>query len=61
MEEYRMPFNKRFEGRGGGRGGHKEMHDAVCTECGQKTKVPFNPTPGRDVFCQECWNKRRNF
>ncbi len=48
--------------RGGGRDfGPREMHDAVCSECGQECKVPFKPTAGRQVFCGDCWSKRRKF
>ena len=48
---------------GGSRGfrndGPREMHDAVCAECGQECKVPFKPTEGRDVFCKDCYAKKR--
>ncbi len=45
---------------GGDRGGFRgprEMHDATCTSCGAKTQVPFKPTPGRDVLCQDCFRR----
>ena len=32
--------------------------DVTCTECGKATSVPFAPTPGRPVFCRECFAKR---
>ncbi|MGB0653109.1 MAG: CxxC-x17-CxxC domain-containing protein [Thermoplasmatota archaeon] len=49
-------------GRGGGGGGFgdrppREMHDATCTNCGVQTQVPFRPTPGRDVFCRDCFRR----
>ena len=31
----------------------------TCTECGAEDEVPFKPTAGRDVFCRECFRKRR--
>ena len=40
-------------------GGPREMHDAVCAECGQKCQVPFKPDPSRPVYCRECYGKRR--
>ncbi len=40
--------------------GPKQMHKAVCAECGKECEVPFKPTEGRDVFCKECFSKRRN-
>jgi len=36
----------------------KEMHKAVCCECGMDCKVPFVPTEGKSVFCSECFTKR---
>src|SRR5579872_1437883 len=27
-----------------------------CSECGEETTVPFRPTPGRPVFCRECFH-----
>lgn len=44
----------------GGRGpsGPREMHDAVCSDCGQQTQVPFRPTEGRPVYCRDCFAKR---
>lgn len=49
----------RREGGGGGgfRGGDREMHDATCTRCSATTQVPFKPTPGRPVFCRDCFNR----
>ncbi|HUR25179.1 MAG TPA: CxxC-x17-CxxC domain-containing protein [Candidatus Thermoplasmatota archaeon] len=31
------------------------MFDTTCTRCGSATQVPFKPTPGRDVFCRDCF------
>jgi CxxC-x17-CxxC domain-containing protein len=44
---------------GGGGGGAREMHDAVCAECGANTQVPFAPTAARPVYCRECWQTKR--
>jgi CxxC-x17-CxxC domain-containing protein len=27
----------------------------TCSKCGKATTVPFTPTPGRPVFCRECF------
>jgi CxxC-x17-CxxC domain-containing protein len=32
---------------------------AVCSQCGKQTTVPFRPTQGRPVFCRECFRERR--
>ena len=39
----------------------QKKYKATCTECGQECEVPFQPTPGKDVFCAECWRKRRKY
>ena len=64
-----MPFdrNRRFGNRRGGfnRGGGgfnrgpREMHKAICSECGKECEVPFKPTEGKPVFCRECFAKKR--
>jgi len=35
------------------------MYDAVCSDCGQATQVPFKPDPARPVYCRDCFAKRR--
>jgi len=50
----------RSTGRGGSRGSgrpKREMHEAVCTLCGENTKVPFKPTPGKPIRCRDCMDK----
>ena len=37
----------------------REMHDAVCAECGAECKVPFLPRDDRPVYCSECFAKRQ--
>ena len=39
----------------GGDRGERQMFDTTCTRCGSATQVPFKPTPGRDVFCRDCF------
>ena len=38
-------------------GGPREMYDAICSDCGKETKVPFKPTEGRPVYCRDCYAK----
>jgi CxxC-x17-CxxC domain-containing protein len=48
--------------RGGGGGyssGPREMHAATCSNCGKQTEVPFQPTPGKPVYCRECFQEQR--
>ncbi len=51
-----MAYNDR-PGGGGGRDVPREMHDAVCADCGKKTQVPFKPSAGRPVYCRDCYPK----
>ncbi len=39
--------------------GPREMHKAVCSECGQECEVPFKPAEGRPVFCKDCFMKKK--
>jgi CxxC-x17-CxxC domain-containing protein len=41
--------------------GPREMHKAVCSECGQECEVPFKPTEGKPVYCRECYKKKRAY
>ena len=40
-------------------GGPREMHDAICAECGKPTQVTFEPREDRPVYCSECFAARR--
>jgi len=53
-------------GSGGGGGfrrdfGPREMHKAVCSDCGQECEVPFKPSEGKPVYCRDCYSKRKRF
>ncbi len=32
-------------------------YQAVCSSCGNTTTLPFEPTPGRPVYCRDCMKK----
>jgi CxxC-x17-CxxC domain-containing protein len=34
--------------------------NAVCSQCGKETTVPFRPTQGRPIFCRECFREKRH-
>ncbi|MFQ6094237.1 MAG: CxxC-x17-CxxC domain-containing protein [bacterium] len=38
--------------------GPREMHPAVCAECGKDTMVPFRPRGDRPVYCSDCYSRR---
>jgi len=52
----KMGFNER---RGSRDFGPREMHKAVCADCGQECEVPFKPIEGKPVYCKECYQKHR--
>ena len=37
----------------------REMHPAVCAECGAETMVPFLPRNDKPVYCSSCYDKIR--
>ena len=50
------------EFRGGRRDfnqGPREMHKATCSECKKECEVPFKPDPSKEVFCRDCFQKRK--
>lgn len=50
--------NKGFRGGSDSGSGRKEMHRAICDECGKNCEVPFKPTGDKPVFCSDCFKKR---
>lgn len=51
-EEKKMGGQKKREEK-------RSMWDAVCSVCGQKTQVPFEPDGTRPVYCQTCLSEIR--
>lgn len=39
--------------------GPREMHKAICAECGSECEVPFKPMEGKPVYCRDCFAKHR--
>jgi CxxC-x17-CxxC domain-containing protein len=37
----------------------RTMHEVTCAICGTATQVPFLPTQGRPVYCQDCFSQIR--
>jgi len=48
---------KRSDSRGGQRSGFgdKKMFKAVCDKCGKDCEVPFRPSAGKPIFCDNCF------
>ena len=58
---YKEETMRSFNGGSGRNFGHREMHKAICTECGKECEVPFKPQEGKPVYCRECYAKKRRF
>jgi len=39
----------------------REMHKAVCSECGKDCEVPFKPTTGKPIYCRDCYMKKKKW
>ena len=53
---------RRFGGNSGFRRdnfGPREMHKAICSDCGQDCEVPFKPMQGKPVYCKECYPRHK--
>lgn len=37
----------------------RQVHPAVCAQCGRDCEVPFEPSEGRPVYCSDCFTKMR--
>ena len=53
------------KGQQGGFGGDsygapREMHPAVCAQCGKDTTVPFKPRGDKPVYCRDCFSGMRS-
>lgn len=60
QNEPRRCRNCRQERKQGGNSAPREMHSAVCAQCGNETQVPFKPTGVRPVYCGECFASMRS-
>jgi len=47
--------------RSAGRSGRtRPTYPIVCASCGQGSSVPFKPQPGRPVYCQDCYQTKKD-
>jgi len=37
----------------------RRIYAAKCSTCGKDTQVPFEPIPGRPVYCYDCFHKAK--
>lgn len=54
-EPVRCPECRGAKKRAKSGGRKREMHSAVCAQCGCETEVPFKPTSDRPVYCRDCY------
>jgi CxxC-x17-CxxC domain-containing protein len=53
-EEVEAEINSWSGMHGGGNDSGEGKFKAVCSSCGKETTVPFEPEPGRPVYCKDC-------
>lgn len=49
---FRTGFKPRF-----GQRERPDLHDAICSKCGDPCQVPFRPTGSKPIYCKKCFNK----
>ena len=59
----RSDRNRGRFGRGRDRGRDRrserqEMHQATCDKCGKDCEVPFRPTQGKPLYCDDCFRDK---
>ena len=37
----------------------RQYFTSVCADCGGEAKVPFQPAADQEIFCSECFSKRK--
>jgi len=64
-DEGRGSDRGRDRDRGGGRDRGRdrrserhEMHSAICDKCGKDCEVPFKPTQGKPIYCDDCFKDK---
>ena len=50
-------FGRRDRGRDR-RSERHEMHSAICDKCGKDCEVPFKPTQGKPLYCNDCFKDK---
>lgn len=61
FESNRGSDSRNFSSKGGPSSGweEKRMFEAVCDECGNSCKVPFQPSGGKPVYCSNCFGEKK--
>ncbi len=40
-------------------GEERQFFTSVCADCGKEARVPFKPSADQQIYCSECFSKRR--
>ncbi len=40
---------------------NRRLYQAICSDCGKTTNLPFEPRSGRKVYCGDCYRKVRQY
>lgn len=56
FESNRGSEPRRFEER---RSEERQMFEAVCDECGNNCKVPFQPSGDKPIYCSSCFGEKK--
>lgn len=51
----RDPEKRSFGGRDRDNRERPQMHETVCSDCGKRCEVPFQPTGDKPVYCSQCF------
>lgn len=49
---------RRTDDRGPQMNTDRQMFDAICDKCGSRCQIPFQPRPGKQVFCSHCFEQK---
>ncbi len=49
---------RRTDDRGSQMSTNRQMFDAICDKCGSRCQIPFQPRPGKQVFCSHCFEQK---
>lgn len=60
-QPFQPPVNTHAQNGGMHDNRHRErvMHKTICADCKKECQVPFRPSEGRPVYCQECFSRRK--
>lgn len=38
----------------------RNIFKVICADCNKECEIPFKPSPGRPVYCRECFSRHKN-